>query len=203
VTTTDHATSRPGIDGLTAPRPEPARDGTAPDDASLARILDAATTVPDHGTLRPWRFVVVTGPGNDRFGDALVAGLHELRGDGLPEAMVAKMRSKAFAAPCRVMVVASPDPTSNVAVWEQVSSASCTGYAMVLAAAALGYGAVWKSAAVLDTGPVRVLFGLTEHERLLGWINLGTVAEGARKRTTERPALSELVTVIDAADHPF
>jgi nitroreductase len=203
VPTTDHATSRPGIDGLIAPRPEPARDGTAPDDASLARILDAATTVPDHGTLRPWRFAVVTGPGNDRFGEALVAGLHELRGDGLPEAMVAKMRGKAFTAPCRVMVVASPDPTSNVAVWEQVSSASCTGYAMVLAATALGYGAVWKSAAVLDTGPVRALFGLTEHERLLGWINLGTVAEGARKRTTERPDLSEVVTVIDAADHPF
>ena len=71
-------------------------------------------------------------------------------------------------------------------VWEQVASASCTGYAMVLAAIALGFGAVWKSAAVLDTEPVRALFGLTEHEQILGWVNIGSPGapgtEGTRHR---------------------
>src|SRR5664280_2866448 len=62
----------------------------------------------------------------------------------LPEALVDKMRSKAYAAPCSIMLIASPDTTSNVEVWEQVASASCTGYAIVLAATGLGYGAVWK-----------------------------------------------------------
>ena len=70
------------IEALAAPRPEPARDGSPPDEPALAQILETATTVPDHGGLRPWRFAVVTGPGRDRLGDALVAGLHSLRGAG-------------------------------------------------------------------------------------------------------------------------
>ena len=109
-----------------------------------------------------------------------------MRGPDLPEAAVAKMRGKAFAAPCTVAVIASPDPSSNVPVWEQVASASCTGYAMVLAAVALGFGAVWKSAAVLDTEPVRTLFGLSEHEQLLGWVNIGTPGPRAGRRALDR-----------------
>ncbi len=190
------------VDGLTAPRPEPVRDGVPPDRKALERILGAATTVPDHGGLRPWRFTVVTGGGRDRFGDALVAGLHDMRGPDVPEAAVAKMRGKAFAAPCAVVLVASPDPGSNVPVWEQVASASCTGYAMVLAATGLGYGAVWKSAAVLETEPVRRLFTLTEHEQLLGWVNVGTAGQtSTRKIGSEPTELAGLVTVIGDDDH--
>jgi nitroreductase len=185
------------VDGLAAPRPEPDRDGQAPDTATLERILAAATTVPDHGGLRPWRFVVIAPGGRARFGDALVAGLYEAKGPDVPEAAVAKMRGKAFAAPCAVILIASPDPGSNVPVWEQESSASCTGYAMVLAATGLGLGAVWKSAAVLDTEAVRSLFALTEHERLLGWVNLGSPAPlGPRKSVPAQTDLDGLVTVI-------
>jgi nitroreductase len=203
-TVPDGAAPPPLIEGLSAPRAEPARDGSPPDGRALNLILGTATTVPDHGGLRPWRFAVVTGAGRDRFGDALVAGLHQQRGDDLPEAMVAKMRGKAFAAPCSVTLIASPDPSSNVPVWEQVASASCTGYAMVLAAVALGYGAVWKSAAVLDAEPVRALFGLTRHEQLLGWVNLGTPAPSERKlQKAGRADLHSLVTVIDEDPHPW
>ncbi len=185
------------VDGLAAPRPEPDRDGQAPDAGTLDRILAAATTVPDHGGLRPWRFAVIAPGGRDRFGAALVAGLVEAKGADVPEAAVAKMRGKAFAAPCAVVLIASPDPASNVPVWEQESSASCTGYAVVLAATGLGFGAVWKSAAVLDTEPVRNLFALTEHERLLGWVNLGSPAPiGSRKSGPSISDLDGLVTVI-------
>ncbi len=193
------------VERLAAPRPEPTADGTAPDERTLAVILETATTVPDHGGLRPWRFAVITGAGRDRFADALVAGLHELRGPDQPGAAVAKMRGKAYAAPCAVALIASPHPESNVPVWEQVASASCTGYALVLAATALGFGAVWKSAAVVDTGPVRALFGMSGEERLLGWVNLGTPGEPGRKsRSADRPAdLGSLVTVVEADDRPF
>src|SRR5664280_858818 len=102
-----------------------------------------------------------------------------------PGALVDKMRSKAYAAPCSVMLIASPDTTSNVEVWEQVASASCTGYAIVLAATGLGYGAVWKSAAVLDTAPVRSLFGAGPDESLLGWINLGSPAPLGRRKLSD------------------
>jgi nitroreductase len=170
---------------LAAPRVEPARDGTPPDEQTLAQILEAATTVPDHGGLRPWRFAVVRGPGRERFGEALVAGLVELRGEDLPEGAITKMRGKAFAAPCAVMLIASPRLESNVPEWEQVASASCTGYAVVLGATALGLGAVWKSAPVLDSGPVRALFAAADDERLLGWVNVGSPGEPSRKKSVD------------------
>ena len=187
-----------GVDQLVAPRPEPARGGRPPDEASLARILGAATTVPDHGGLRPWRFAVIKGPGQERFGQALVDGLHQLRGSDVPEAAVVKMRGKSTAAPCAVMVISSPTLESNVPEWEQEVSASCTGYAMVLAACALGLGAVWKSAAVLEAPAMRELFVLRPHERLLGWINLGSPAELGRKARTDGDTgdLDGLVTLV-------
>lgn len=187
------------IESLAAPRREPAPDGTPPGTDELRRILEAATTVPDHGGLRPWRFAVVAAGGRDQLGDALVAGLHELRGEDLPDAMVDKMRQKAFKAPCTVAVVASPDPGSNVPVWEQVASASCTGYALVLGATALGFGAVWKSAAVLESKPVRRLFSLGRHEQLLGWVNIGSPAPVGERRAGCQPEpvdLADVVTVI-------
>jgi nitroreductase len=186
-----------------AARPGPEPDGSPPDRADLVRILEAATTVPDHGGLRPWRFVVIAGTGREAFGDTLVAGLHDQHGAELAAAAVAKMRGKAFAAPCAVMVVASPDPSSNVPEWEQRASASCTGYAMVLAAVGLGYGAVWKSASVLDTDPVRALFDATEYEQLLGWVNLGSPAPPARKKApTESGRLDRIVSVIGGGRPP-
>jgi nitroreductase len=201
----DAATGVAWTDELAALRAKPARDGLPPDDRSLAQILETATTVSDHGGLRPWRFAVITGAGRNRFGEALVAGLHQVQGTDLPEAVVTKMREKAHAAPCAVMLIASPHLESNVPEWEQVASAACTGYAMVLAAAALGFGSAWRSAQVLEAGPVRTLFGLADHERLLGWVNLGTPGGVGRKKRSEPDMtdLSELVTVIGDDDRPF
>ena len=186
-------------DQLTEPRLAPSRNGVAPGERELAEILKVATTVPDHGGLKPWRFAVVKGAGREVFGDALVAGLRHERGSDLLDSVVNKMREKAFAAPCCVMVISSPVPGSNVPEWEQLVSASCTGYAMVLAATFLGFGAIWKSASVLHAPPVRSLFGATDREQLLGWVNIGTPEDGGERDSREHtdPELSALVTVID------
>ena len=190
------------LEAMVAPRVEPDRDGSPPDQHTLTRILEAATTVPDHGGLHPWRFAVVSGPGKERLADALAAGVQLQKGPEVPASVVAKMRGKAFAAPCTIVLIASPDSESNVPEWEQVASASCTGYAIVLAANALGLGAVWKSAAVLDTPPVRTLFALTEDERLLGWINVGSPTTRPKKQQPEPPPLDALITIIDTDPSP-
>ncbi len=187
-----------GYAALTAARTAPAPDGRPPSTEQLDAILWAATTVPDHGGLRPWRFVVVSGAARERFGAALVAGLVEQRGDAVPEAAVAKMRAKALAAPCTVVLVAVVDPGSTVAEWEQVASAACTGYAIVLAAGSLGLGAVWKSASVVGTRAVRETFELGANERLLGWVNLGDPGR-PRRRPPAPAALDAHVSFLSVA----
>ena len=64
----------------------------------------------------------------------------------------------------------------------------------------LGYGAVWKSAPVLGTAPVRDLFGLAATESLLGWVNIGSAAPLSRKKrgVDDADPLAGRVLTLDA-----
>jgi len=168
-----------------------------PDRDQLDLLLRAAATVPDHGSLRPWRFVVVTGEARQRFGDALVDVALRRQAD-LPTAAVEKMRAKAFVAPTFVVIVSSPHPGNKVPLWEQEASAACTGYALTLAAQALGLGAMWKSAPFRGGGDLSVLLELRDEEQILGWVNVGTVPPGAGDRAAARGARRS-VTPADVA----
>ena len=149
-----------------------------PSEAELETILRAATTVPDHGQLRPWRFVVVQGEARARFGEALVQSILQARPGSPPEALV-KARLKAFVAPLFVVLVASPRDDGKTPEWEQVTSAGLTGYAMLLAAESLGLAAGWKSSHHINGDALRQLMRLEPQEKLLGWINLGHLPQNA------------------------
>lgn len=162
----------------------------APTDAQLKSILRAAASVPDHNKLRPYRFVVIRGEARQRFGAALALAAIEAGADDIT---IAKARRKPLFGPLLVAIIASPVTHNSVPVWEQVATASLTGYAMVLAATAVGVGAVWKSGRHLDEAPIKLLLDMGPDEQLLGWINLGTVPlrDGrpmGPKDDTERPA---------------
>lgn len=165
----------------------------APSDAQLGTILQVAATVPDHGALRPYRFVVVRGEGRARFGDALAAAAAQARPNVPPEAF-AKVRHKAFKAPLLVVLIASPKPDGKIEPWEQAATAACTGYAMVLAAGALGVGAVWKSSPYVAGDLINEVLALTPNEQVLGWINLGTEVGAAPARPV--PNMAGLVTTL-------
>ena len=192
-----HHISRGGLELLLARRSAPVLVEPAPSDAELETILHAATTVPDHGTLHPWRFVVVTGGARARFGDALAASVKQARPDSPPEALV-KPRLKAFIAPLFVVIVFSPKDDGKTPEWEQFVSAGLTGYAMLLAAESLGLAAAWKSSHHLKGDELRALLKLAPHEQILGWINLGhmpdKVAAGVAAKPREYVALDEVVS---------
>jgi nitroreductase len=149
-------------------------------------LLRAATTVPDHSALRPWRFVVVSGDARQAFGDALAAAALEERPE-LADAALDRIRSKAFVAPALIAVAAHVDPSAKVPVWEQVASATCAGYAIALAAHQLGLGAIWKSAPVHRGVAIEKALDLTPDDEFLGWVNLGHT--GADREIIERPML--------------
>jgi nitroreductase len=195
-----HQIRRDGLELLLARRSAPALVEPPPSEAELETILHAATTVPDHGTLRPWRFVVVTGDARKRFGDALAASVRQARPDSPPEALV-KPRLKAFVAPLFVVIVFSPRDDGKTPEWEQMISAGLTGYAMLLAAEALGLAAGWKSSHHLKGDDLRELLHLGPDERILGWINLGhmpdKVAAGLAEKPRELVPLDQVVTRLE------
>lgn len=156
-----------------------------PTAAELDAILQAAVTVPDHGTLRPWRLVVVQGEARAVFGDALVEAVCGA-GVVLTPETAERVRSKAFVAPALVAVVARVDPSAKVPAWEQVASAACAAYAIALAADRLGLGAIWKSAAVHEGDTLRRVLDMGPHDVFLGWVNLGHPTNDAVTNGTGR-----------------
>jgi len=146
----------------------------SPSRAELEQILALANTVPDHGGLKPYRFVFVEGGARDAFGEALVNAADENRPEKLDDKVKPKIKAKAFAAPLQAIIVFSPIASEKIPEWEQMASASCTGFALTLGANALGYGAVWKSFAYDPGSALKTLCALQPHERILGWVNMGT-----------------------------
>ncbi len=173
-----------------------------PSPAQIDTLLRAATTAPDHGRIRPWRFVVVSGDARHRFADALEDG-GLARNPDLPDTGREKLRSKAFVAPTLIAVVAAPRP-HKVERWEQVASAACTGYAIVVAAHALGLGAMWKGLGAMwksvpfRTGPrLGEVLGMAPDDELLGWVLVGTPADPASTTGRPEPDLTGLAFHLD------
>jgi nitroreductase len=152
-----------------------------PDDDTLNAILEIGARVPDHGRLGPWRFIILAG--EDRFAyGKLVAGLLHHRYPGLDEASL-RMEADRFArAPVVVAVISNTDPGAKIPEWEQILSAGAVCYNVTLAARGFGFGSVWLSEwSAYDRDALRLL-GLSDSERLAGFIYIGTPTQAPIER---------------------
>lgn len=174
-------------------RSVPSRQLTAPgpDHATLLRMLRSAVRVPDHGKREPWRFLRITGEARHALGEALVARMRE-RDPNAGEAMLDKERHRFAHAPVIVAVIARLGPDEKIPESERFSSASCVCFALLQAAQDCGFGAQWLTGwAAYDPAILRML-GLAEHERIAGFIHIGTPRLQAPER--ERPDPDDLLT---------
>lgn len=162
-----------------------------PDDAQLLRMLQAAVHVPDHGRLTPWRFVRIHGPARQAFGQVLARRLVE-RDSAVSQDKLAKERSRFDHAPCIVAVIATLTPGYKVPESEQLQSGSCACFSLLLAAHALGLGAQWLTGWAAYDPVVGRALGVGEHERVLGFVHIGTIAAAQPER--ERPDPRDLLT---------
>lgn len=189
------------LDSILTRRSATTLGAPGPSTEQLAKILAAAGTVPDHGQLRPYRFAVVSGEGRAAFGNALAESALERRPE-LTATALDGVRSKAQRSPTLVVLIASPKP-GKIEAWEQVATAACAGYAIVLAAHALGVGAVWKSVPFTRGKGLTELLRLGPTEEMLGWIHMGTSMSEA---SPARPPfdVSAVTTLIDGnTPRPF
>jgi nitroreductase len=149
----------------------------SPDDGTLALILESATRAPDHGRLRPWRFIVIRENSRARFGELLAEHLRRSRGTVTEEALQ-RERNKAFRAPLIVVAAAIVDPEGKIPVIEQVLSAGAAAQNILLASRVLGFNAVWKTGAAAYDDTVKAALGLASKDSIVGFIYIGTEEEG-------------------------
>jgi len=162
-----------------------------PDHPTLLRMLQSAVRVPDHGKREPWRFLRIAGDARIALGEALVARTME-REPNASDAVLEKDRQRFTRAPLIVAVIAKLEPDAKIPESERLSSASCVCFALLQAAQACGFGAQWLTGWPAYDAPVLRMLGIAEHERIAGFIHVGTPAQHAPER--ERPHAAALLT---------
>src|SRR2546421_5717405 len=93
----------------------------APDEGALELILSSAVRAPDHGRLRPWRFVVVRGNARERLGELFAAHAQRAQPQ-LGAQALQRERLKALRAPLIVVVAAHCNPAVKIPLIEQTLS---------------------------------------------------------------------------------
>ena len=162
-----------------------------PSAAEIETLLTVASRVPDHGKLVPWRFIIFEGQARLAAGEAIVHAFRSKYPDAKPEHAEAE-RTRLARAPLVIAVVSRAGPHVKIPEWEQVLSAGAAAMSLVLAAHALGFAANWITEwYAYDRGVLGAL-GLKEHERIAGFIHIGTAAHAGVDRP--RPPLAEIAT---------
>lgn len=161
---------------LTTRRSTKNLNAPAPDELQLDSILQAATQVPDHGNLTPWKFIVIQSEeGLARYRQLLkdTVQLFQMGDEAMSKAeRVGKM------APLTIAVIATPvfEGTKRKPEWEQLLSAGSAAYAIQLAAKAQGFDSVWISGMWVNSPLLRDAFQCAEKDKIIALIKIGTAA---------------------------
>ena len=145
----------------------------SPQGAEREQIFAAALRAPDHGHLRPWRFLVVEGDARHQLGAALVAALRAARPQTDTQ-VLEKLAAAPQRAPLVIVLVVRPVEHPKVPRIEQMLSLACAVQNMQLAAYALGFGRIWRTGDVTYVDTLATQLGLEAGDRVAGFLYLGT-----------------------------
>ena len=167
------------------------RDMIAPGPSAeqLRTILEAATRVPDHGKLAPWRFVIIAEDGRDSLSELLTSAYRSEKPDA-GRLEIEAMDQFARQAPCLVVALSSPVIDSKIPVWEQELSVGAACMQLLNAVHAEGFVGGWLTGWPAYSEAVRTAFG-GELDRIAGFIFIGTPGKAQEERP--RPAYDAVV----------
>ena len=181
----------PAIDLLLARRSVSANalGEPGPTQAEIELMLRAASRVPDHKKLVPWRFILFQGEARAAFGKIL-AEIFAAE-DQQANAFRLETEAKRFLrAPLVIAVISRVVETKGAPEWEQILSCGAACQNLILATNALGYGTQWITEWYGYSEGVRRALKLAANERVAGFVYIGTPKEKPDER--ERPALADI-----------
>lgn len=152
----------PVADAMRARRSHSSVTSAAPTKRELLPLIEAAASVADHASLRPWRLIALRGEARLRLGRAIA----EAEGHD-------KVSTKPLRASLLIAVVFSPKPSHKVPSWEQEAVAAGIAHALSLVLDEAGWGVFWRTGHYTRSAPVHRMHELAPDEQLLGWLYVG------------------------------
>ena len=145
----------------------------------VEQLLAAAVEAPNHKLTLPWRFWVLAGGARDALGELMAAavakGLTDPESD-VGRVQIAAARSKALRAPVLVVVGVMHETEDPAVRWENVLAGAAAIENLLLAAHALGLGAMWRTGVFAYDPEVKAHFGLARDDDLIGFVYVGRPA---------------------------
>ncbi|GAB4499294.1 MAG: nitroreductase family protein [Anaerolineales bacterium] len=138
----------------------------------VEKLLSAGAQAPNHYKVRPWRFVVLTGDGRKKLGDVFAASFAD-RNPNTPTEALEKPRSLPLRAPVVIAVGADKPTEAKVLEIENISAASAACMNILLAAHALGLGAIWRTGEWALDAKVKEFLGFAPDQHIVGFIYVG------------------------------
>ena len=160
------------LDALTSRSSAKTYGDASPTREHLARVLQAAVRAPDHGRLRPWRFMLIEGEQRRKFGDLLAASALR-RIPGLSEGDLQRERDKALRAPLIIVTACRVVPGTKVPAIEQILAAGAATQNILPALHALGYAAAWKTGEAAYDTEMKKALGLAADDHIVGFVYTG------------------------------
>ena len=159
----------------------------------LDQILTAGIRVPDHGALKPWKLVVITGEARARLdADVIHAEFMAENPDAKPE-VEAVETGRLQRADVVIAVLSSPVKHPKIDVWEMQLSAGAVCTTLLYAAQSFGYAAQWLTEwYAYSDRMLTELGGTPGHDRIAGFIYIGEKVKPPMERT--RPIPETVIT---------
>ena len=149
----------------------------APNREELAQILQTAMTVPDHGNLKPWRFVVIQGQGMKDL-EGLLCSIYD--GEVENEEYFQRFIQEIINTPMMICVYSAINPDTSVSILDQQLAGAAACEHILLAAHAMGFGGIWHTQETDDA--LRQMLQMGQEDQVLGIISLGTPKRTSRAK---------------------
>jgi nitroreductase len=179
---------RQAVDSLLSRRSTGFLREPAPNNEDLELILSAGLRAPDHGRLRPWRFVLIRDGARAAFAEVLVEALKR-REESPPASMVERLNRRILGVPLLICVGAEIKLDAPIPEIEQLMSVGAAAMNVLNAVHLLGYGGMWVTGPQVYDRSVNEALGFSAPDRLIGLLFVGTPSEVAGQ--TIRPAASD------------
>ena len=145
----------------------------APNAVQLLEVFKAANRAPDHGKLKPWRFLVIEGSGLDSLSNVLVDALVAANPD-VSATVLEKTRNMPFRAPMIIVAIARCSEHPKVPKQEQMLASAAATQNLLNALFVMGFGAVWRTGELAYNERVKSALGLNREEEIVGFVYVGS-----------------------------
>jgi nitroreductase len=155
---------------------------------AIEKMLKAAVQAPNHFQTEPWRFWVLAGGAREELGRAMADVLRETMEDPDSEesrTLLAKEVEKPLRAPVVIVVGSKRSENPKAVPIEDVEATAAAVQNMLLAAHALGLGAMWRTGDPAYDPKIKEFFGLGPEDHLAGFIYVGYPAMERAPRERE------------------